>query len=143
MSEILNQFGYTEGKASVKNGDKGHSFSCKLSGTATAGTFVKVKSVTASKVIVVEAITADTDLVFGVVPYESARANSYVDGEMITVMSDYTRIVCEASAAIAAGATVRLFNVLFSFITNVPAFTSKFALVGTDVADKLISVDVL
>jgi hypothetical protein len=106
MAEILNQFGYSEQKSSVKNGDKGHSFSCKLASAAANGTFVKLSSVSGSKVIVVTACTADTDDVFGIIPYESAKANTYVSGEMVTVVGDYARIVCEASAAISAGATV-------------------------------------
>lgn len=106
MAETLNSFTYDEKKGSVKNGEKGHGFSCKLYGTASAGDFVKIKNVTGSKVIVVEVVAANTDDVFGVIPYESAKKNAYVANDMITVMTDYTRIVCEASAAIAAGATV-------------------------------------
>jgi len=106
MAEILNQFTYTDVKGKVVNGDKGNSFGCKLYGTANAGDFVKRKAVAGSKVIVVEAIAADTDEVFGIIPYESAKKNAYVSGDMVTVQSDYTRIVCTASGAITAVQTV-------------------------------------
>ena len=106
MAEILNQFTYTDVKGKVVNGDKGVSFSCKLYGTANAGDFVKRKAVAGSKVIVVEPIAADTDEVFGIIPYESAKKNAYVSGDMVTVQHDYTRIVCTASGAIAATDTV-------------------------------------
>ena len=106
MAEILNSFTYNDQKGKVVNGDKGHSFGCKLYGTANAGDFVKRKAVAGSKVIVVEAIAADTDEVFGIIPYESAKKNAYVSGDMVTVQGDYTRIVCTASGSIAATATV-------------------------------------
>lgn len=106
MAEILNSFTYDEKKGSVKNGEKGHGYSCKLVAAANAGDFVKQTSVSGSKVITVTPITADTDVIFGVIPYESAKKNAYVSGDFVTVMKDYTVIVCEASAAIAAGATV-------------------------------------
>ena len=106
MTQGINVFGYSDEKGRVVNGDKGHGFSCKLYGTANAGDFVKIKNVSGSTVIVVEVIAADTDNVFGIIPYESAKKNVYVDGDMITVMADFTRIVCEASAAINGGATV-------------------------------------
>jgi hypothetical protein len=106
MVQELNSFTYAEQKGAVKNGEKGHGFSCRLHGTANAGDFVKIKNVTGSKVIVVEVIAADTDNIFGMIPYESAKKNAYVANDMVTVMSDFTVVVCEASAAIAAGATV-------------------------------------
>lgn len=106
MAEILNQFTYTDVKGKVVNGDKGIGFGCKLYGTANAGDFVKRKAVAGSKVIVVEAIAADTDVIFGVIPYESAKKNAYVSGDMVTVQGDYTRIVCTASGAITAVQTV-------------------------------------
>lgn len=106
MTQGLNVFNYSDEKGKVVNGDKGHGFSAKLYGTANAGDFVKIKNVSGSAVIVVEVIAADTDNVFGVIPYESAKRNVYADGDMVTVMTDFTRIVCEASAAINGGATV-------------------------------------
>ena len=106
MAETLNLFTYADQKGIVKNGDKGLGFSCKLAAAANAGDFVKISSVSGSKVIVVTPITADTDDVFGVIPYESAKANTYAAGEMVTVMSNHTVIVCTASAAISAGASV-------------------------------------
>ena len=106
MTQGLNVFSYSDEKGKVVNGDKGHGFSAKLYGTANAGDFVKLKNVSGSTVLVVELIAADTDNVFGVIPYESAKKNAYVDGDMVTVMTDYTRIVCEANAAINGGATV-------------------------------------
>lgn len=106
MAETLNSFTYDEQKGSVKNGEKGHGFSCKLVAAANAGDFVKQTSVSGSNVITVTPITADTDVIFGMIPYESAKKNAYVSGDMVTVMSDYSVIVCEASAAIAAGDTV-------------------------------------
>ena len=106
MAEILNQFTYTDVKGKVVNGAKGFSVGAKLYGTANAGDFVKRKAVAGSKVIVVEPIAADTDEVFGIIPYESSKKNAYVDGDMVTVQSDYTRIVCTASGAITAVQTV-------------------------------------
>ena len=106
MVQELNSFTYAEQKGSVKNGEKGHGFSCKLVASANAGDFVKQTSVTGSKVITVTPITADTDIIFGVIPYESSKKNAYVSGDMVTVMQDYSVVVCEASAAINGGATV-------------------------------------
>lgn len=106
MAEILNQFTYTDVKGKVINGEKGFSVGAKLYGTAVAGQAVKLKNVSGSKVYVVEAVAADTDAVFGFIPYESAKKNSYVDGDMVTVMCDYTIMVMEASAAINGGAEV-------------------------------------
>ena len=106
MVQELNSFTYAEQKGSVKNGEKGHGYSCKLVAAANAGDFVKQTSVAGSKVITVTPITADTDVIFGVIPYESSKKNAYVSGDMVTVMQDYAVVVCEASAAIAAGATV-------------------------------------
>lgn len=106
MTEILNSFTYNDQKGKVVNGDKGLGLSCKLYGTANAGDFVKIKNVSGSKVIVVEVIAANTDNIFGMIPYESAKKNAYVANDMVTVISDYAVVVCEASAAIAAGATV-------------------------------------
>lgn len=106
MAETLNLFTYADVKGRVVNGDKGLGLSAKLSGAANAGDFVKITSVAGSKVLVVTVATVDTDNVLGVIPYESAKKNAYVDGDMVTVMCDYTKIVCTASAAISAGATV-------------------------------------
>jgi len=106
MAETLNLFTYNDVKGRVVNGDKGLGLSAKLYGTINAGDFVKIKAVAGSKVLVVEAAAADTDNVLGVIPYESAKKNAYVDGDMVTVMADLTKIVCTASAAISAGATV-------------------------------------
>jgi len=106
MAQTLNTFTYDEQKGSVKNGEKGLGLSCKLVAAANAGDFVKQTSVTGSKVITITPITADTDIIFGMIPYESSKKNVYVSGDMVTVMTDYTIVVCEASAAIAAGATV-------------------------------------
>jgi hypothetical protein len=106
MAESLNQFTYTNVKGKVVNGDKGLGLSCKIYGVINVGDFVKIKDVAGSKTIVIEAIAADTDLIFGMIPYESAKKNAYVSGDMVTVMTDYSIVVCEAGAAIAAGATV-------------------------------------
>lgn len=106
MAEILNQFTYSDVKGSVKNGAEGLGLSAKLYGTINAGDFVKIKAVSGAKTLVVEAAAADTDNVLGVIPYESAKKNAYVDGDMVTVQADFTRIICTASAAISAGATV-------------------------------------
>lgn len=100
-----NVFRPSEGKSKVLNPGYGKSYECKLSGTASAGTFVKIKNVAGSKIRVVEACTADTDKVFGIIPLNAIR-NSYTDGQMVNVVRDFTTIVCEASAAINAGATV-------------------------------------
>ena len=106
MAETLNVFTYDEQKGSIKNGEKGLGLSCKLVASANAGDFVKQTSVSGSNVITVTPITGDTDVIFGMIPYESSKKNAYVSGDMVTVMSDYAIVVCEASAAIAAGATV-------------------------------------
>ena len=106
MAETLNLFTYNDVKGRVVSGDKGLGLPAKLYGTINAGDFVKIKAVAGSKVLVVEAAAADTDNILGVIPYESAKKNAYVDGDMVTVMADLTKIVCTASAAISAGATV-------------------------------------
>ena len=106
MAETLNVFTYDEQKGSIKNGEKGLGLSCKLVASANAGDFVKQTSVSGSNVITVTPITGDTDVIFGMIPYESSKKNAYVSGDMVTVMRDNAIVVCEASAAIAAGATV-------------------------------------
>ena len=106
MAEILNAFTYDDQKGKVVNGDKGLAFSCKLATSANAGDFVKITSVAGSRVIVVTPITADTDDIFGVIPYESAKKNVYVAGDMVTVQSNNTVIVCAAKASLSAGASV-------------------------------------
>lgn len=105
LSFSTNAFRPSEGKSKVLNPGYGKSYECKLYGTAVAGTFVKIKAVAGAKTRVVEAITADTDKVFGIIPY-NAVMNSYTDGQMVNVVRDFTTIVCEASAAINAGDTV-------------------------------------
>ena len=141
MAEILNSFIYDEQKGSVKNGEKGHGFSCKLYGTANAGDFVKIKDVTASKVIVVEVIAANTDDVFGLIPYESAKKNAYVSGDMVTVMADFTRVVCQASAAVAGGATVMPVVSGMKVATQTTGKTAiGIALTPAENADELIEV---
>lgn len=106
MAEILNQFIYSDIKGRVVNGEKGVAVSAKLVASANAGDFVKLTSVTGSKVITATPITADTDDVFGVIPYESSKKNAYVSGDMVTIQNINTIITCTASAGIAAGATV-------------------------------------
>jgi len=141
MAETLNIFTYDEKKGSVKNGEKGLGFSCKLYGTANAGDFVKIKDVTASKVIVVEVIAANTDDVFGVIPYESSKKNAYVANDMVTVMADFTRVVCQASAAVAAGATVMPVVSGMKVATQTTGKTAiGIALTPAENADELIEV---
>ncbi len=100
-----NVFKPSEIKSKVLNPGYGKSYECKLYGTAVAGTFVKIKDVAGSKLRVVEACTADTDQVFGIIPYNAVK-NSYASGDKVNVVRDFTTIVCEASEAISAGATV-------------------------------------
>lgn len=103
----LNQFRVTDTKGRVLNPDKGFRYDVQLSGgQVVPGDCVKLKNVAGSKTIVVEKIAADTDVVFGMVVYESAKANAYNDGEMLTVASDYSLVTCEASAEINAGVGV-------------------------------------
>jgi hypothetical protein len=106
MSIGLNQFQYTEVKGDVKNKDKGTRFDCLVhadSATLVVGDCVKLVDI-AGPVLQVTKITADTDEVFGMVQYESAKANSYAAGAMVTIAADYSIITCEASAAVTVGA---------------------------------------
>lgn len=104
---VLNQFGITDRKGQVKNPDKGFRYDVQLAGDdVVPGDCVKIKNVAGSKVIVVEKITDASDAVFGMVQYESAKANVYKAGDMLTVAGDYSLITCEANGAIEAGAKV-------------------------------------
>lgn len=79
---------------------------CKAAEALTAGDIVKIKNVAGSKITVVEKVTADTDVPFGVVAYDSARKVSYSSGEIVNIAYDYSIVKMEASAAINAGAEV-------------------------------------
>lgn len=105
MELVLNQFEVTDTKGRVLNPDKGFRYDVQNAGTDTliVGDCVKIKSVANAKTICVEKIAETTEPVFGVVQYESAGANNYVTGKMLTVASDYSIVVCEASSAISAG----------------------------------------
>lgn len=104
---VLNQFGVTDRKGQVKNPDKGFRYDVQLAGDAVVpGDCVKLKNVAGAKVIVVEKITDASDVVFGMVQYESAKANTYKEGDMLTVAADYSLITCEANGAIATGTKV-------------------------------------
>lgn len=107
MEQKLNQFAVTPLKAVVRNADEGQRYEVQNGGTAelVPGDVVKLKDV-ASKTIVVEKITATTDVPFGMVEYESAKGNVYKEKDILTVASDYSIITCEASAAISVGAKV-------------------------------------
>jgi len=78
---------------------------CKTADNVTAGDIVKIKNV-AGPITVVEKITADTDVPFGVVAYDSAKKVDYTAGEIVNIAYDYSIVKMEASAAINAGAKV-------------------------------------
>ena len=109
QSFSLNQFAISEQKGNIKNPEKGFRYECVVyaseTNTLVPGDCVKQVD-TIGSIPVVQKIAATTDEVFGMVPYDSAKKNAYVAGDMITIASDYTVIACEAGAAIAAGAKV-------------------------------------
>lgn len=109
MTMVLNQFQYTEVKGDVKNKDKGFRYDAIVyaseSATLVPGDCVKLVNVEGS-VLTVQKISADSDDIFGMVEYESAKKNSYVAGDLLTIASDYSIIICEASASITQGADV-------------------------------------
>ena len=107
MAQMLDQFAVTPLKAVVRNADKGQRYEVQNLGAAdlVPGDVVKLKDV-AGHTIAVEKIVATTDVPFGMVQYEAAKGNVYHEKDMLTVASDYSIIVCEASAAIAVGQKV-------------------------------------
>lgn len=97
---------------------------CKAAEALTAGDVVKIKNVD-SPITVVEKVTADTDMAFGVVTYDSARKADYAEGEIVNIAYDYSIVKMEASAAINAGAEVA---VVVDGMKVVTATTSKTAI---------------
>lgn len=91
MTLVLNKFTYSNQKGILKNPEHAQVYQCLVSGDALVpGDCVKLKHVAGAKSYVVEKIAATTDAVFGMVPYEAARKNSYVANDMVTIVSDYT-----------------------------------------------------
>lgn len=104
---VLNQFGVTDRKGQVKNPDKGIRIEALVKGEDLVyGDCVKLAHVDGAKLPVVEKITDVSDKVFGVVKYESAKANGYKAGDMVTIARHFSIIGCEADGAINAGAEV-------------------------------------
>lgn len=109
MAIKTNQFGITNViKGKVVNPDKGFRYDVQNAGDAVLvpGDCVKIKHVAGAKTIQVEKISATTDAVFGVVQYESAKANEYAKGEFLTVAGSFSIITAEANSAINGGASV-------------------------------------
>lgn len=99
----LNTFRFEDGKGVVvvaKN-----TRDCRAAEALAAGDVVKIKDA-AGPITVVEKVTADTDIVFGVVAYDSAKKDDAVAGDIVNIAYDYSIVKMEASAAIAAGAEV-------------------------------------
>lgn len=92
-------------KGMVKNGERGQSYQCQAAEALTVGDFVKIKDVANASTPVVEKIDATTEEPFGVIAYNACK-NDFEAGDMVTVVSDYTVLTLEASAAITAGAKV-------------------------------------
>jgi len=84
--------------------------------TLVPGTAVKIKDV-AGPVIIVEQVDADTDDIFGFVPY-SVKKNEYVANDMIKIAFDNTVMIMEAGAAIARGADVEFAVASIKVITS-------------------------
>lgn len=99
----LNQFRPTDKKGIVVTPK--NSRECRAAETLTAGDIVKIKDV-AGPITTVEKVTGNTDKVFGVVAYDSARKETYAAGEILNVAYDYSIVKMEANATIAAGAEV-------------------------------------
>ncbi len=103
----LNQFGISDGKGIVVTPK--NTRDCKVytedGAVLNPGDFVKIKDV-AGPITVVEKIAAATDNVFGVVAYDSAKKETYGNGEIANIAYDYSIVKMEASAAIAAGTEV-------------------------------------
>ncbi len=95
----------------------------------TSGQSVKLTN-TASSQIMVEPCSADTDAVFGVIPY-NLRKNSYVLGDVIEVVADGGIIMLETSAAVNRGA--------FVAITNQTVSTNDPTIAATTTAGKAIA----
>lgn len=109
MAIKTNQFGITNTiKGKVVNPDKGFRYDVQNAGDAVLvpGDCVKIKHVAGANTIQVEKISAATDAVFGVVQYESAKANEYAKGEFLTVAGAYSIVTAEANGAVNGGAAV-------------------------------------
>lgn len=110
MTLSVNQFAPSDVKGDVKNKNAGFRYDGRITHAETAtlipGDAVILADVAGSGLEFLLA-TAATDDIFGFVQYESAKKNSYAADDYVTIASDYTLIVMEASAAIARGAAVQ------------------------------------
>lgn len=109
MSTVsLNVFRPVEVKGDVKNKNYGFRIDGKVytseTGTLVPGTAVKLVDTSGDNLDF--AVAAADDDIFGIVEYEAAKKNSYVADDFLTVASQGSIIVLEASTGIARGANV-------------------------------------
>ena len=110
MAQLSNQFSQTteKGVLSPSFGGVDASVNCQVVSTEATALVpaqpVKLSD-TASGTIVVTAITATTDKVFGFIP-NNVKKDSYPALDMVKVATSGSIMIMEASAAIARGATV-------------------------------------
>lgn len=108
MSQLLNQFSQSAVKGLVDLQLSKNTFPCVVKSDESTplvpGQGVKIADV-AGGAIVVTALTADTDKVFGYVAY-NLKDSSFAAGSFVEVASGLAVMYLEASAAIARGAEV-------------------------------------
>lgn len=148
-----NQFVQTAMLGMVTGDPQPSTLPCQLdpnsswTGPITAGQSVKLTNTTGPQ-IMVEPCAADTDAVFGIIPF-NLRKNSYSLGEVVEVVQDLGILMLKSSAAIARGAKVAVTNQTVS--TNDPTVATQttaskavagIALERATAADQLIKVQV-
>ena len=108
MTQIQNQFEQSTEKGKQDLFFNSNTLPCEIHSTETAtlvpGQAVKLYD-SAGGVPKVVKIAADTDKIFGIIPY-IVKKSSFVAGDRLEVASESNVIVMEASAAIARGAQV-------------------------------------
>jgi hypothetical protein len=112
MTQILNQTRPTSEKGMLDLAVNWNLFDCRIDPDSVAdfsnanGFAIKIVDV-AGKSIMIDLATANTDDIFGFVPYE-VKTNSYSAGDFIRIASKSAVMKMEASAAIARGASVEI-----------------------------------
>jgi hypothetical protein len=106
MVNTVNQFQLAREKGTISPSSAAENvYYCRVdaseAGTLVAGSAVKIKDVV-GKQIIVEAVAAISDDIFGFVVY-NVKKSDYVANDVLNVATDNTVIMMEAGAAIAGG----------------------------------------
>lgn len=108
MTINLNSFGLSTAKGKIFDQTKGERIECRIDATELStlvpGDFVTLALTSTPTIDVTKAL--NTSSMLGCVFYDSARKNTYVAGDTLTIASSLTRLKLEAASAISRGAKV-------------------------------------